>query len=96
MTLIEAISVGTPVIALEYEVLSEILPNITEAIIDKYSSAGQIASLLIEIMDNDLIYSNLLRKEKQIYTERFTLEKMTQEFESYYKELCFNFIPNEN
>ena len=87
MTLIESISVGTPVVAMEYEALSEILDGLSKSRIGPDSSPREIALNLIKLLENKQSLSRLLFDEQKIFQERFTLDRMSDEFELFYKSL---------
>lgn len=87
ITLIEAMSVGTPVVCMEYEAAHEILPGIPEAIMKKDASPQSIAQRLLAFLENRANLADLASRERAVFEERFTLKRMTDSFVSFYKEL---------
>lgn len=87
MVLLEAISVDTPVMALEYEALHEIFPGVSEAIIDKAARPEEVAKKLKYFLEKPAAINHLRDMEKSSYLQEFTLEAMASHYEKFYAEI---------
>jgi len=88
MTLIEAMSVGLPVFALQYDAVGEILPTTPEATMGPEEPPEAIARRLMSYLDNPERLNCLAVAQGTVYRERFSLEQMTEHFERLYDELA--------
>lgn len=72
MTLVEAMAVGTPVMALEYDAVREILPETPEGVIPAAASPAEIAARLAETLGNRGRLQTMTARQHAVYRERFS------------------------
>lgn len=72
MTLIEAMAAGTPVLALDYEALHEIVPGIPEAVIPSDATPAAIARRVAEVVGDPAAGEALRERQRAVYDRRFS------------------------
>ncbi len=72
MTLVEAMAAGTPVMALEYEALHEILPETPEAIIPSGATPREIAEALLPLLTDRERRAALQARQGMLFARRFS------------------------
>jgi glycosyltransferase involved in cell wall biosynthesis len=87
MTLIEAMSVGLPVFALQYDAVGEILPTTPEAVVGPEETPEAIAHKLMGYLDEPVRLNRLAAAQGAVYREQFSLARMTAHFEALYNDL---------
>jgi glycosyltransferase involved in cell wall biosynthesis len=74
MTLVEAMACGTPVMALEYEALHEILTDTPEMIIPADTIAADIAVKLAELLTDRQRLASVQMRQQAVFEQRFSPE----------------------
>jgi glycosyltransferase involved in cell wall biosynthesis len=72
MTLVEAMACNIPVMALEYEALQEILPDMPEAVIPLDATPEQIAARIAPILSDRKKLGALQVRQRSVYERRFS------------------------
>ena len=72
MTLVEAMASGTPVMALEYEALCEILTDTPEMVIPADATAAEIAVKLADILTDRQRLASIQSRQQAVYRQRFS------------------------
>lgn len=72
MTLVEAMAAGTPVMALEYEALQEIMPDTPEMIIPVSASPADIASRVAGLLNDRSRLAHLQQLQTALFQRRFS------------------------
>ena len=74
LTLVEAMATGLPVMALEYDTLSEVLPTTPEARIPSDAAAPEIAASVAALLGDRLRLADIRRRQGSVYRQRFSPE----------------------
>ncbi|MCC7430295.1 glycosyltransferase family 4 protein [bacterium] len=96
MTLLEALSVGTPVIALAYDGLREILDEIPETIINANATPEEAAQKIIEFEEGFLDINDILLRQQIIFSMKFSLKAMASNYELFYNFLSSVYLEKKN
>ncbi|OIO19925.1 MAG: hypothetical protein AUJ23_01230 [Candidatus Magasanikbacteria bacterium CG1_02_32_51] len=84
-TILEAMSVGLPVIASNVGGISEVVDNTVGRLVENGSI--QIAQALLELINNPELRWKLGKNGRKLIENKFSLEKMLKETEKIYKEV---------
>lgn len=76
MTLVEAIAAGTPVMALKYDALHEILPDMPEAVIPSSETASGIAGRVAEMLGDTERLGAMAVRQHAVYNRLFSREAL--------------------
>lgn len=85
ITLIEAMSLGTPVIALAYDAAYEILDD--KSILNPQLKPNQIAAHIAGLLENERELKQVEEYQKRIFNERFTRKQMLNKYLDYTQKL---------
>jgi glycosyltransferase involved in cell wall biosynthesis len=75
LSIMEAMSLGKPVIASKVGGVSEIIEDGITGMLIEPNQPDQIADRIIHLLSNQEIYSSIAQKAKEVVTERFSLQK---------------------
>jgi glycosyltransferase involved in cell wall biosynthesis len=75
LSIMEAMSLGKPVIASKVGGVSEIIEDGITGMLIEPNHPEQIADRIIHLLSNQEIYSSIAQKAKEVVTERFSLQK---------------------
>lgn len=87
LAIIEAMSIGKPVIASDYGGNPYQVEDGKTGIIVPVKNADALAQAMIEIMKDKTMYNNMSKKAKDEYRSKYTAKKMTDNIEEIYKKL---------
>lgn len=74
MTMIEAISVGCPVIASKVGALPEVMNKISTGLLYDYGDNEQAAYILQNVLDNQVYYNQLVESKKEIIRSEYSID----------------------
>lgn len=92
LTLVEAIAAGTPVMALAYDAITEVLPDTPEAIIPRHATAVQIADHVAHLLENPKLLADIQTRQRRAYERLFS----AQAFRSSYLNLITRLIDGKH
>jgi glycosyltransferase involved in cell wall biosynthesis len=81
---IEAMYCKTPVIATYVGGLKEIITDYVNGLLVNYGDESMFASKIIELFNNDSLYSRLVENGYQTYSNRFTLDTYVKKYNNLY------------
>jgi len=89
-TLLEALSLGTPVIASRVGGLAEVLTDRDTALLVKPGNPEEIAQAVLNLMETPGLAENLARNGKSLIAAQFTAEEMTRRYRSLFEAVRSN------
>jgi len=87
--ILEAMSIGLPVIASEVGGIPEVIENGVNGFLIAQGDIKSLAEKTKELLSNPALCKQLAKNAQHTIRERFSLKSMIFNFESLYRELCF-------
>jgi glycosyltransferase involved in cell wall biosynthesis len=87
IALIEAMAVGLPVIGTNLGGIPEVIEDGENGFIVSPRSSEQLAEALKKLVNDQALRTNMGRRGRQIYEEKFTMPKMIKQIETLYDQL---------
>ena len=87
-TLLEAMVVGTPVVATRIGGIPEVVAHGVNGLLVEYGDEKALAYAIMEILTNKALRSHLIAQGKRVVLERFNVEAHVSALSKFYDEIC--------
>ena len=87
LSVIEAMSVGLPVVASDVGAMKEIIEHRKDGILVRPESVDDLVKALNELIEDDALRRNLSRNAIKKINGKFTIERMKEDYQSLYDSL---------